>query len=183
MAFESLLNSQIEDIIASHLNELQVYLPNTAYQIHVPTDLTQVVMRLDRLIGVPAEYSTRPQQEEVFDLLGRLECFLRQMNVVTDEHFAETLIGRIWSRAHHWQTMVMGEFISPPIHQVWELLKPAVPDVLEKATEGYYVAKWWKPYPVMDVEILLRTDGIRIHGDPFQPEDLASGVAVCFWVI
>ena len=55
---------------------------------------------------------------------------------------------------------------------VWNFILPVIPDTLHELDEGIYEARWWKPVPIMDIEILKRTDGIILEGVPFEPEDL-----------
>lgn len=63
---------------------------------------------------------------------------------------------------------------------VWNFIRPAVPDTLRELEDGFYEARWWKPIPVMDIEILKRTDKITIEGVPFEPENLVGGIAIRF---
>ena len=65
---------------------------------------------------------------------------------------------------------------------VWDLISPAVPDCLEHLGGGVYQASWWKPVPVMDVEILKRQGDIEVICEPFEPKNLPGGVAVRFWL-
>jgi hypothetical protein len=69
---------------------------------------------------------------------------------------------------------------SLPRIKVWELIAPAVPDSLEDLGNGQYLAKWWKPVPMQDVETLIHTRGIRIHGEPYEPRNLPEGLSVLF---
>lgn len=64
--------------------------------------------------------------------------------------------------------------------RVWGLLAPAVPDHLKTLDAGIYEAQWWKPVPPMDVEMIIRTPGIHLLGQPFEPENLTKGIAVRF---
>ncbi len=181
MAFKALLSGEIAGIITTHLTQINAYLPNAAHEVHVPDDLLQLLLRLDRMLSIAPEYSSMAQQDEAYNLLHEIEHFLRQMNVSFDEDFESTLIGRIWSQGREWHTRA-SQGGAPPkrVSDVWELIKPAVPDCLEMSPDGRCTAKWWKPYPVMDVEILLRTEGIRILAEPYEPSDLPGGIAVTF---
>jgi hypothetical protein len=67
-----------------------------------------------------------------------------------------------------------------PGDAVWELIAPAVPDVLQSLGKNVYEAKWWTPVPLMEVEFLLRAEGITIIGAPYEPDDLPKGCAVRF---
>jgi len=75
----------------------------------------------------------------------------------------------------------MGQSLSR--NAIWDLIAPAVPDSLEDLGKGQYLAKWWKPVPMDDVELLVRNQGIRLHLEPFEPRDLPQGIAVLFSVV
>lgn len=180
MATESLLNMELADIIAAHLAQLDGYLVNADHTIRVPDQLLHLLLRLNRLTSAPPDFSSPSEQHEVTDLLRDLETFLRQMNVVLDDSFEETVVGSLWTQAQKWCTAVPRSRVGAAISDVWAMLKPAVPDCLEATTNERYIAKWWKPVPVMDVEIILRTEGLRVCGEPYEPDDLPGGIAVCF---
>ena len=63
---------------------------------------------------------------------------------------------------------------------VWAFIHPAIPDTLHEVGSGLYEARWWKPVPSMDIEILKRTDGVIFEGSPFEPENLCGGIAIQF---
>ncbi len=67
-------------------------------------------------------------------------------------------------------------------NSVWDMISPAVPDCLEHLGGGVYQATWWKPVPVMDVEIMKRIEGIDIVSEPYEPKSLPGGVTMRFWV-
>jgi len=74
----------------------------------------------------------------------------------------------------------MGKSLSR--NTIWDLIAPAVPDSLEDLGKGQYLAKWWTPVPMDDVERLLRNKRIKLHLEPFEPRDLPQGLAVLFSV-
>ncbi len=63
---------------------------------------------------------------------------------------------------------------------VWAFIHPAVPDTLREVDKGLYEARWWKPVPKMDIEIMKRTDGVILEGSPFEPDNLYGGLAIQF---
>ena len=67
-------------------------------------------------------------------------------------------------------------------NEVWERIAPIVPDSLEDLGEGRYLAKWWVPVPLYDVERFLSLKGIRVYGEPYEPRSLPNGLAVQFSV-
>jgi hypothetical protein len=66
------------------------------------------------------------------------------------------------------------------LNEVWDMLIPVKPDCLSDLGDGLYEARWWKPVPMMDVEILVRTDHIDVQGHAYEPDTLADGLAVRF---
>lgn len=68
------------------------------------------------------------------------------------------------------------------LNEVWDMLMPVKPDRLSDLGDGLYEAKWWKPVPMMDVEILVRTDHINVRGHAYEPDTLADGLAIRFTV-
>ena len=66
--------------------------------------------------------------------------------------------------------------------KVWAVIAPAMPDSLENLGNGQYLAKWWKPVLMQDVETLLQIEGITIHEKPYEPRNLPEGLAVRFSV-
>lgn len=71
----------------------------------------------------------------------------------------------------------------PAVKEVWNIILPVVPDTITMIDEGVYEARWWKPVPMMDIEILYRTHNIQLCSEPFEPDSLPSGIAVQFSVI
>ncbi len=65
---------------------------------------------------------------------------------------------------------------------IWDLIAPAVPDRLNDLGGGVYEALWWKPVPVMDVEIMRRDECVELLGAPFEPAQLPGGVGLHFRV-
>lgn len=65
---------------------------------------------------------------------------------------------------------------------IWQLLMPAVPDCLVQLGDNHYEASWWKPVPLEDIEMMKRNERIRVLGEPFEPKDLAGGLALHFQI-
>ena len=82
-----------------------------------------------------------------------------------------------------WNEQATRIIVDVPIRTVWQILEPAVPDCLHALGNGLFEARWWKPVPMMDVEIIIHTDGLLMMGDPFEPADLPNGIAVRFSVV
>lgn len=65
---------------------------------------------------------------------------------------------------------------------VWTLIDPVKPDHLDSLGNGIYEARWWKPVPIMDVELLGYTEGVIIQDRPYEPDTLPGGIAVRFLI-
>lgn len=68
------------------------------------------------------------------------------------------------------------------LNEVWKLIEPVVPDVLVELQAGVYEARWWKPVPWKDVEMLLHTEVVIVVVEPYEPAELPNGCAVRFSV-
>jgi hypothetical protein len=69
------------------------------------------------------------------------------------------------------------------VKSVWKLLEPTVPDCLKMVAPGIYEARWWKPVPMMDVEIMQRSEGVNVLETINEPHDLPGGIVVRFTVV
>lgn len=72
--------------------------------------------------------------------------------------------------------------MSLSLNKVWALIDPVEPDCLEDLGNGIIEASWWKPVPLMDIEILSRTENIIVQGNPYEPRALPNGLAVRFMI-
>ncbi|MCK6576794.1 MAG: hypothetical protein L6Q98_01685 [Anaerolineae bacterium] len=63
---------------------------------------------------------------------------------------------------------------------VWKAVEPAIPDTIEQVGPNVYEARWWKPVPRQDIQLICHAKHIEIIGEPFEPHHLPSGVAVRF---
>ncbi|MEO8610149.1 MAG: hypothetical protein ABI690_19805 [Chloroflexota bacterium] len=178
----STLCQEITEIVIKHLNELSQYSPVPMHPDDtIPED---IVICLERLSEI-CQYSPNKTSYEIYvEACARhdeLENFLDSMNHVRDCSFEETHIGQIWLRVCLW-LQVAAEQFQPVKSEVWDFIAPVLPDRLVNLGSGQYEARWWKPVPMMDVEILRGTAGILVHGDPFEPSNLAGGLACRFSV-
>lgn len=102
------------------------------------------------------------------------------MNQSIDSSFEDTDLGCIWAQAEKWCKTAVKHCSRRPVKDVWEVIAPVQPDSLQEFEDGVYEARWWKPVPMMDIELLLRTDGIDPIGKPYEPDDLSGGIGVRF---
>jgi hypothetical protein len=65
---------------------------------------------------------------------------------------------------------------------VWKSIEPAVPDCIEQVAPNVFEARWWKPVPTNDIQILCHANNVEVIGEPFEPQHLPLGIAVRFTV-
>ncbi len=172
---------QFQFIIARHLGEVRQFVTFASpVEQQIPDDLFASVEHLRRIWESESTVSEFSSREEVRQCLATIERFLRQMNQPLDAEFRESQLGQIWLRAHEWLRKAARDILT--IRDVRRLLAPSAPDVLVDLGNGLYEARWWRPVPMMDVEILKRTEQIELHGKPFEPSNLPKGLAVRFSV-
>jgi hypothetical protein len=172
---------QFQCIIARHLGEVRRFVsfaPPVEQQIS--DDLFASVEHLRRMCESELTVSEFTSREEVRRCLATIDRFLQQMNQPLDVEFRESQLGQIWLRAHEWLGKAIRGALT--IRDVRRLLAPSAPDVLVDLGNGLYEARWWRPVPMMDVEILKRTEQVELHGEPFEPSNLPNGLAVQFSV-
>ena len=104
------------------------------------------------------------------------------MNYDKDSNLESTEIGLILAHTKRWTEAVKSRESDTSLNDVWDSIAPVKPDRLEDLGSGLYEAKWWKPVPMMDVEILKRTSGLSIHGEPCEPKQLPGGISIRFSV-
>lgn len=176
------LSREVSSVIAQHLHDLRPFMNST----NGVTNLNAIVSMFEQLVTLidcPPENATPEQLTQVEYLRFELEGFLHHMNQQIDTDFEETMqIGQIVRDAARWGQQVRA-ILKPSISHIWKLLEPAVPDRIVDLGNGLYEARWWKPVPVMDVEIVRRTDGIRVETAPFEPAGLSGGIALRFRLV
>lgn len=175
------LQDEIRDVIYKHLDELGEYVPAARDTMAVHSE--QVVACVERLVEIcehnAPESASIELYGEVCSYRHRLEGFLRSMNQCTDSRFERTAIGKIWATSQQWCQKARTQF-DPDVDEVWDFIAPAMPDHLHYLGDGQYEARWWKPVPTMDIEILKYTEGVVIIGEPFEPSTLPGGLALRF---
>ncbi|MBX3085232.1 MAG: hypothetical protein KF716_26600 [Anaerolineae bacterium] len=181
---ENKLYNQLQDMIIRHIEEVSRYIVIGKIAVdQVPQEIVDSLEQLDDLCNLSPKHASYLEYETIRFHLGCLETFFQHMNQPLDLHFQHTPVGRIWWRAKMWNEQATKIVIDVPIRTVWQILEPAVPDCLHALGNGLFEARWWKPVPMMDVEIISRTEGLLMMGDPFEPADLPNGIAVRFSVL
>lgn len=182
MATQSTLYDELTGIITAHITDIAPYVTDVAgVASRVSEHLLMCIERLTYLKDTPPQYASRETYQEASECQEELTSFLRSMNRTADVHLDNTIIGEILRQTATWLSRAPREFRLTK-NDVWDLIAPAVPDHMDDLGNGQYEARWWKPVPVMDIEILKYTEGICISTDPFEPENLPGGLALRFSV-
>ncbi|HLV36027.1 MAG TPA: hypothetical protein VKY59_12965 [Spirillospora sp.] len=177
------LSYELKEVIARHFLELGRYISlDEPLANQVPDRVLAALERLSDICYCPPGCASYSLYQEACQCRATLERFLKHMNQEPDKDFEETQIGQIWQRACGWCSEA-GKLFQRTIHEVWDMIAPARPDALDYIGDGVYEARWWKPVPVMDVEILRHTEGIQFEQEPFEPKQLPGGLAVRFAVV
>jgi hypothetical protein len=177
------LSSEVRQIMRNHINQLNQY--TNLIESEESKEVKEIIVsfeQLQRICAYPPDMSDYATYEDAVQCLATTEQFLRLTYQPKDAAFYKTYIGQIYAQANQWCSIV-GQQFGFSIDKVWELIAPAVPDCLSEVQSCVYEAKWWKPVPLMDIEILKRTEGIIIYGDIYEIGDLPKGLAVRFSVV
>jgi hypothetical protein len=178
-SIRSILCEETTEIILRHLEALGQYVPASAFMIDMaPENVLRDVERLAAICQCSPQCASSELYREACDCQDDLQSFLDTMNQTLDSDFKETCIGRVFTRASRWR--FAARQAQPLVTDVWAFIAPAIPDHLEHLGAGQYEARWWKPVPIMDIEILKYTEGVVISGEPFEPVGLSGGLALQF---
>lgn len=174
------IHDEIRETIYKHLEELGEYISSIKEVSPVATErVLACAQRLAEICQLSPESATAELYGEACSCRDRLESFFKNMNQQLDNNFAETTIGQIRARSQTWceRANIQSQL---SMNDVWDFIAPVTPDFLNYVGNGQYEARWWKPAPMMDIEILKYTEGVVICGEPFEPQNLAGGLAVRF---
>lgn len=175
------MSHEIKDVMDRHLEELKQYVPlPEPLAGNAPEEILTLLERLSAICENSALQAPCQLYEEACFCHLRIEDFLRVMNYNLDFNLEGTEMGRILTNANHWLNTVKSREVNTSLDEVWDFIAPVKPDRLEDLGNGVYEAKWWKPVPMMDVEILQRTNGLSVQGEPSEPKQLPGGIAVRF---
>ena len=176
------LQDEIRDVIYKHLEELGEYIPSARDMASVRFErVVACVERLAEICEYPAESASIELYGEACSYRHRLEAFLKSMNQCMDSDLERTSIGQIWVQSQMWCQRA-GTQYRLNVNEIWDIIAPVAPDHLNYLGDGQYEARWWKPAPSMDLEILKFTDGVVIAGEPYEPPNLSGGLALRFSV-
>jgi hypothetical protein len=175
-----ILLQEIRLIIVEHIEELKQYIP-AELQVEgtIPENVVLCLRRLSEIQAFPPDSASYELYAEACECRQKLRDFLQRMNQSIDGDFAQTHIGQICVQTDLWCQAAAAHF-QPKLQDVWDFIAPVRPDMLMELDGGNYEARWWKPVPMMDIEILKRTEGVVIQGEPFEPTTLPGGLAFRF---
>ena len=174
------LCQDVKDIMTQHLIELEPYMANQFQNAEeAPEQIINCLACLCEICQYTYTETTYEQYIEVCNCRDTIQEFLDHMNQPTNSDFKETTIGQIWIQANDWHKAASTHF-QLSIEDVWNIIAPVTPDRLIDIGGGEYEARWWKPVPMMDIEILNHTEGVLLYGEPFEPHNLQGGLACRF---
>ena len=175
------ISAQISEMIGLHIQEMDRYISlQDASQLEAPAVLNRFC-RLADICDQPPAYASQEDYLEAQSCLEEIEGFIRAMNQDIDEAFGTTEIGEFVSHCTRWRKSAADQFRFT-LDDVWDIIAPVVPDHMEELSQGMYEAQWWFPVPKMDIEILIRSEGVVITEPPFEPAHLPGGLSVRFSV-
>lgn len=174
----SILLDELQSIVQRHLQEIGHYVSTAPGE----ASLGDVLAHLERLWEM-CQHSPQIAGYDAYTEAcyhrDRVQTFFQRMNQPFDAEFYETYTGQIWLQASSW-CKTAGRQFQLTMQQVWDYIAPVKPDHLKDFGGGQYEARWWKPVPMMDIEILRHTEGVEFCGEPYEPHNLAGGLAVRF---
>jgi hypothetical protein len=180
VSLRPVLCQEIRDVMARHLAELESYLPSAAQAVDkIPENLLSCVERLSTICQSAPDEAAPEVYAEACDCYDAFQSFLGSMHQTVDADFKDSLLGEIWVRASQWRQQASRHF-QFPLQDVWNVIAPVTPDSLIELGSGQYEARWWKPVPMMDIEILRHTDGVSLDTEPFEPQNFTGGLACRF---
>ena len=148
--------------------------------------LDPMLSDLETLLVLTQTYSPHQATASIYQTvctcLYRVQTFLQTLNIPLDTyHFQESALGHMWQYAHTWKRHA-GMTYGMTEDDLWQLLAPAQPDTLHEISPSRFEARWRKPVPQMDIEIIRGTAWIIITKDAFEPSDRPGSVALQFIV-
>ena len=174
------LCEEIRELASKHVQEIGRYI-SIKMQIEDASinRLAACLESISQFCCYPPELVSYDLYMRACDYYDEFVQFLQSMNQSIDADFKESLLGRLWTQVTNWRQAAARRF-QLTTHEVWDCINPVCPDSLLCLSDGQYEARWWKPVPMMDVEILKRTESVQVLGDAYEPQELPGGLAVRF---
>jgi hypothetical protein len=178
------LGNELAAIMQKHVDALRTYLSlESPAALPVPMSVLVAFQHLDSISEIPPNQTSLSLFVEAQVHLHTVNTFLNDMNQPRDEAFAETHAGQILMAMSNWVARSAAGLTHSAVHAVRKLIDPAKPDVLELLGNGLFEARWWAPVPMMDIELLRHTEGIRLEGPAFELRSMPGGLAVRFALV
>jgi hypothetical protein len=179
----SSISEQIITIACEHAAKIERYAHPSSQQEELIASLSLALNRLADTVQFAPEDASKSQYSQAVQDCKCVEAFLELMDQKMDSQFQNTPIGKVITDARNWCCKVEKSRTIVNRDEIWEKLTPCTPDHIKALSEGIFEAVWAAPIPWMDVEILKRTEGVRVLGDVYEPKMLPGGMAVRFLVI
>lgn len=175
---------ELHDLIAQHFQQLVAYdVVAGSLPFSVPDRVVQCVEFLSAACAtLPSAPPPQHIYIEVSECRREIGDFLELVGCGADELFEDQEISRILTQARAWCEAAKNYNEGVATNTAWEVIAPVKPDHLTKVSADIFEARWWKPVPWMDIEILRRTEGVIIEDEKVNPDDLPGGIAVRFVV-
>lgn len=174
------IDLQVKEFIHAHIKELESYLGCTLTRdIQTPDTISRWLNQLSALCNSSPEIASFENYHDARQYVNEISDFLMVFKQDTDPSFEETELGKFIRRAKQWLNKVSKRH-QLSFDDVWNRIAPASPDHIAVIDQDVFEAQWWSPVPMMDVEILLRTEGVKIVSPVSEPPKLAGGISVRF---
>ena len=178
--YTSAIGLQIAEIINNHFRELESFVGvPLSRTIQVPE---AIIHSFSELILICNEIPSEVSFEDYHDAcryLNEINDFLRVFSQEQDVDFEDTELGRLIVQTMRWCKEVSKKY-QYSLDDVWNKIAPSVPDHITMIDYDVYEAQWWHPVPMMDVEILKRTEGIDIVSTLTESKNIQGGLSVRF---
>lgn len=174
------ISVEVNELIYNHIGEMQTYVnyPNLQ-DMQPPETIIALFGRLAEICSEAPETVSFDRYLDAQDCLSEIKSFLKVFNCDIDAEFEATKAGQLLASSTDWCRKA-AKHSQISLDDVWDTISPVMPDHLEQIGENTFEAKWWSPVPIMDVEILQRTEGVIILSAPGEPEDLPGGLSIQF---
>jgi hypothetical protein len=179
---KSSVSEQLQVIAQRHVEAIEAFASRTDRMEHQIDVIADWLGDLSAICQMAPQDASDERYEDARELLERVEQFMRLMNQNLDPAFESSDVGRIWTHARRWCSLVERRKLRLTRDEVWDHIEPATPDSLDEVSDNVFEAKWAAPVPVLDIEILRRTEGIQILGDCFEPKHMPNGVGIRFTI-
>ena len=174
---------EIDSMIGHHVDQISYYIGSTIDWQPRCDRLLEALDEIASMVCSPPEMLSTANFIRITELIEAVQAFLTLINQDVDSDFRSTEFGGFLTQvaAWYWTENLTRGYTT--LDQVWEFIAPVSPDNIQTLGNGVFEAKWAAPVPSMDIEIMLRTEGVHVYGDVFQPSNLPNGKGIRFSVL